>query len=40
MGTSSIFMLYLTIEPSHALAPTYLKDNSPYHALTVPAGTI
>ena len=40
MYTSSIFMLYLTIEPSHALAPTYLKDISLYYALTVPAGTI
>ena len=40
MCTSSIFMLYLTIEPSHALAPTHLKDISLYHALTVQAGTI
>ena len=40
MYTCSTFMLYLTIEPSHAFAPTYLKDISLYHALTVPAGTI
>ena len=40
MYTSSTFMLYLTIGPSHAFAPPYLKDISLYHALTVPAGTI
>ena len=38
--TSSTFILYLTIEPSHALALTYLNDISLCHALTVPAGAI